>query len=135
NNVLNTLVLTTAAIVAVGIVFARPLVAAYAGDFASVPGKLELTIQLTRVTLPFLTLVAVAAAAMGMLNSLHHYFVPALSPAMFNVATIVCAIALAPIMPAMGLPRIMAVAIGALAGGVGQVALQWPALHREGFRF
>ena len=39
--------------------------------------------------LPFLTLVAVAAAVMGMLNSLHHYFVPALSPAMFNIATIV----------------------------------------------
>ena len=54
----------------------------------SVPGKLELTVQLTRVMLPFLTLVAVAAVVMGMLNSLHHYFVPALSPAMFNVATI-----------------------------------------------
>ena len=60
----------------------------YAGDFASVPGKLELTVQLTRVMLPFLTMVAVAAAVMGMLNSLHHYFVPALSPAMFNIATI-----------------------------------------------
>ena len=28
--------------------------------------------------LPFLTLVAMAAALMGMLNSLHHFFVPAL---------------------------------------------------------
>ena len=27
-------------------VFARPLVAAYAGDFAAVPGKLDLTIRL-----------------------------------------------------------------------------------------
>src|SRR6185503_2796395 len=100
-----------------------------------VPGKLELTVQLTRIVLPFLPMVAVAAAAMGMLNSLHHYFVPALSPAMFNIATIVCALALVPVMPALGLPRIMAVAIGALAGGVGQVAVQWPALHREGFRY
>ena len=24
---------------------------------------------------------------MGMLNSLHHFFIPALAPAMFNVAT------------------------------------------------
>ena len=38
-----------------GVVFARPLVTLYAGDYASVPGKLELTIQLTRVMLPFLT--------------------------------------------------------------------------------
>ena len=30
---------------------------------------------------------------MGMLNSLHRFFIPALAPAMFNVATIVCALA------------------------------------------
>ena len=47
--------------------------------------------------LPFLTLVAVAAVVMGMLNSLQHYFVPALSPAMFNVASILCAVALVPL--------------------------------------
>ncbi len=50
------------------------------------PGKLELTVLLARIMLPVLTLVALAAAAMGMLNSLHHFFIPALSPAMFNVA-------------------------------------------------
>ena len=50
----------------------------YAGDFASVPGKLELTVLLTRLMLPFLTLVAIAAALMGMLNSLHLFFIPAL---------------------------------------------------------
>ena len=99
------------------------------------PGKLELTIQLTRVVLPFLPMVAVAAVAMGMLNSLHHYFLPALSPAMFNVATIVCAVVLVPWMPALGLPRIMAIAIAALLGGLGQVLIQWPALRREGFRY
>ena len=135
NNVLNTLLVVTGVIVVAGIVFARPLIGLYAGDFANVPGKLELTVQLTRVVLPFLTMVAVAAAAMGMLNSLHHYFVPALSPAMFNVATIVVVVVLAPLMPRYGLPPIMAVAIAALAGGVGQIAIQWPSLRREGFRY
>jgi putative peptidoglycan lipid II flippase len=135
NNVLNALLLATGLFVVAGMVFARPLIGLYAGDFATVPGKLELTVQLTRVVLPFLTMVAVAAAAMGMLNSLHHYFVPALSPAMFNVATIVLVLVLAPLMPRLGLPPIMAVAIAALAGGVGQIAIQWPALRREGFRY
>jgi putative peptidoglycan lipid II flippase len=135
NNVLNALLVATGAIVIAGIVFARPLVALYAGDFAHVPGKLELTVQLTRVVWPFLTTVAVAAALMGMLNSLHHYFVPALSPAMFNVATIVLVVVLAPVMTRAGLPPIMAVAIAALAGGIGQVAIQWPSLRREGFRY
>ena len=135
NNVLNALLIATGALVVAGIVFARPLIALYAGDFASVPGKLELTVRLTRVVLPFLTMVAMAAAAMGMLNSLHHYFVPALSPAMFNVATIVGAFVLVPLMPRLGLPPIMAIAFAALAGGIGQVAIQWPSLRREGFRY
>ena len=135
NNVLNALLVVTGILVAAGIVFARPLVELYAGSFAGVPGKLALTVQLTRVVLPFLTMVAVAAAAMGMLNSLHHYFLPALSPAMFNVATIAGVFLLVPLMPRLGLPPIMAVAFAALAGGIGQIAIQWPALRREGFRY
>ena len=135
NNILHALLLATGVFVVAGIVLARPLIGLYAGDFARVPGKLELTVQLTRAVLPFLAMVAVAAAAMGMLNSLHHYFVPALSPAMFNVATIVLVAGLAPVMPRFGLPPIMAVAIAALAGGLGQIAIQWPALRREGFRY
>jgi putative peptidoglycan lipid II flippase len=135
NNVLSALLITTGLIVVGGIVFARPLVEMYAGDFASVPGKLDLTVQLTRVMLPFLTMVAVAAAVMGMLNSLHHYFLPALSPAMFNIATIVGAFALVPLMPSLGFPPIMAIALAALAGGIGQIAIQWPSLRREGFRY
>ena len=135
NNVLTALLLSTGALVVLGIAFARPLIEMYAGDFASVPGKLELTVRLTRVMLPFLTMVAVAAAMMGMLNSLHHYFVPALSPAMFNVATIAGAFVLVPVMPPLGLPPIMAIAFAALAGGLGQIAIQWPSLRREGFRY
>jgi putative peptidoglycan lipid II flippase len=135
NNVLNALLVTTGVLVFAGMVFARPLVELYAGSFAGVPGKLGLTVQLTRVVLPFLTMVAVAAAAMGMLNSLHHYFLPALSPAMFNVATIAGVFLLVPLMPRLGLPPIMAVAFAALAGGIGQIAIQWPALRREGFRY
>ena len=135
NNLINALVVVTGALVVAGMIFAAPIVTAYAHDFSRTPDKLELTITLTRVLLPFLTMVAVAAAAMGMLNSLHHYFVPALSPALFNVATIVGAFALVPLMPALGLPRITAIAIAALAGGALQVAVQWPSLWREGFRY
>src|SRR3954451_4503740 len=135
NNVINALLIATGVLVVAGIGFAHPLIALYAGSFASVPGKLELTVVLTRIVLPFLPMVAVAAAAMGMLNSLHRYFVPALSPAMFNVATIAGVFALVPLMPRVGLPPIMAVATAALAGGVGQFAIQWPALRREGFRY
>ena len=136
NLVINALLLATGTLVVLGIVFAAPITHAIAGDeFSAVPGKLELTTQLTRIMLPFLTTVAIAVALMGMLNSLHRFFLPALSPAMFNVATIFCAIAVVPLMPLVGLPPIAGIAIGTLLGGIGQIALQWPTLHREGFRY
>ena len=135
NNIVNALIVITGLIVLLGIVFAEPIVTAFAGDYAAVPGKLELTILLTRIMLPFLMFVALAAALMGMLNSLHQFFIPALSPAMFNVATIVCALVLVPIMPGLGLPPIAAIAIGTLVGGVAQLTLQWPLLRRQGFSY
>ena len=134
SNVINALLLVTGVLVVVGLVFAEPLVGLFAADYASVPGKLELTVWLTRVMLPFLTLVAVAAALMGMLNSHQRFFVPALAPAMFNVATIVCALGLVPVVERMGWPAITAIAIGTLVGGAAQAAIQWPPLRRLGFR-
>jgi putative peptidoglycan lipid II flippase len=135
NNVLNAILLVTGGLVAVGVVFAPQIVALYAANYEVVPGKLELTVRLTRVMLPFLVMVAIAAAMMGMLNSLHHYFLPALAPATFNIATIVGAFALIPVMPWLGWPAIMAIAISALIGGLGQILTQWPSLSREGFRY
>ena len=135
NNVINALLASTGVLVVLGVVFAPPLVGAFAADYAAVPGKLELTVLLTRIMLPFLTLVAVAAAMMGMLNSLQRFFIPALAPAMFNIATIVCALLLVPLMPRVGWPPITAIAIGALVGGLAQIALQWPLLRREGFSY
>jgi putative peptidoglycan lipid II flippase len=156
NLVINALLIVTTVLVVIGVVFAAPitqLIAATdltspflrllgfatapptAAGFASVEGKLALTVQLTQIMMPFLTTIAVAVAMMGMLNSLHRFFVPALSPAMFNVATIICAYALVPFMPGIGLPPIAGIAIAAVIGGLGQIAVQWPSLRREGFRY
>lgn len=135
NQLINALIVVTGLIVLVGMVFARPLTELIAGDYADVPGKLDLTVTLTRILLPFLTLVAVAAALMGMLNSLNRFFTPALSPAMFNVGIILSALVLVPFAPAFGLDPIIAIAVGALVGGVGQIALQVPTLVREGYRY
>ncbi len=135
NSVINTLLLVCGLLSLLGIIFAGPLVTLYAGDYAAVPGKLQLTVQLTRVMLPLMTLVAIAAAMMGMLNSLHHYFIPALSPAMFNVASISCMVALVPVMPFLEWPRIMALPVGVILGGLGQIVIQWASLRGEGFRY
>ncbi|MEO8076857.1 MAG: murein biosynthesis integral membrane protein MurJ [Acidobacteriota bacterium] len=137
NLVLNALLVVTGIVVVVGVLCAGPITHLIAsGDaFAAVPGKLELTTLLTRLMLPFLTTIAVAVAMMGMLNSLHRFFIPALAPAMFNLATIACAFTLVPLMPRLGLPPIAGIAIGTLFGGLGQIALQWPPLRKEGYRY
>jgi putative peptidoglycan lipid II flippase len=132
--VVNALLVVTGVLVILGIVFAKPLASAYAGDFSRFPGKLELTTTLTRLNMPFLLLIAVAAAFMGMLNALHRFFIPAVSPAMFNVVFIACAVGLYPVCTALGIPPIMSLTSGMLLGGVAQVLAQWPALRREGYR-
>ena len=154
NLVINALLVVTSVLVVVGIVFAEPITTAIASggivDFllrllglstaaattqGFSPEKLELTTQLTQLMMPFLMTIAVAVAMMGMLNSLHRFFVPAVSPAMFNVATILCAFFLVPYMDGLGLPPIAAIAIAAVLGGIGQIAVQWPSLRRAGFRY
>jgi putative peptidoglycan lipid II flippase len=141
NHVVNALLAITGTLIVLGVVFAEPLVTFLAGDYAAVTlddgtNKLALTIGLARIMLPTLALIAVAAAVMGMLNSLRHFFIPALSPAMFNVVTIVVALALVPAAPTLGFRQpIVLIAIATLLGGVAQLALQWPTLRREGYRY
>ncbi len=135
NNVLTALVLVTSILVLLGIVFAEPLVRLLAGDYAQVPGKLELTVSMTRIVMPFLMLIAVATACMGMLNSLRRFFVPAFSPAMFNVGTIAGVVVLVPVLARLGVEPIYAVAVATLLGGALQAIVQWPALGHEGYRY
>ena len=135
NSVITALILITGVLVVAGVIFAEPLIRLFAPGFADVPGKLELTVLLARIMVPFLTLVALAAVFMGMLNALGHFFIPALSPAMFNVATIVIVVLFIPLAPVLGIEPILLVAVATLVGGVGQLAIQWRPLRREGFSY
>jgi putative peptidoglycan lipid II flippase len=49
------------------------------------------------------------------------------------VVTIVCAVAIVPFAGRLGIDAITLIAIGSLAGGIAQLAIQWPLLTREGF--
>src|SRR3954449_10933385 len=51
-NVMTVMILATGALAAAGMLFTGPLVRLYAGEFGAVPGKLELTIRLTRIMFP-----------------------------------------------------------------------------------
>lgn len=135
SQVINALLLVTGTLVVLGIVFAEPLVELYvAPEFASTPGLVDLTVSLTRITMPFLALIALAAVFMGMLNAMRQFFLPALSPAMFNVMLILGAMSSAWVAATFGIEPIYGLAFGFVLGGVGQMAVQWPALRRAGFR-
>ncbi len=132
--VINSLLLVTGVIVALGIVFAEPIVRFYALGFADTPDKLALTVQLARINMPFLLLVAVAAACMGMLNASRRFLMPAMAPALYNVVFIACTALLVPVFISAGVAPVMALCAGMLLGGLAQMAGQWPALAREGYR-
>jgi putative peptidoglycan lipid II flippase len=106
-----------------------------ASGFAEVPEKFELTVQMTQIMSPFLLFVALAAVVMGMLNASGIFFVPAMAPSSFNVCVILAGIFLSPLMPRFGLEPIVAMALGALAGGLSQFLVQIPTAYGVGFRY
>src|SRR5687767_4752755 len=146
NLVLNALIVVTLILVVLGIVFAEPMLGLIPDfskpgfvntDFSGDEGvtKLALTVQLARIVMPFLTLVAIAVALGGMLNSLRRFFIPALSPAIYNVGVLLSAVAIVPFCGDTPQERIVGIAIGSLIGGLGQIVIQVPLLYREGFRY
>lgn len=110
-------------------------------DFHHFAAKTELMLQLLRVMFPYMLLVCLAAAMMGMLNARGHFFIPAMGATMLNVVMIASVYWLAPKF-GIGLPKeqrlpvqIFALAYGVLAAGVAQAAFQMPTLWRDGFRY
>jgi putative peptidoglycan lipid II flippase len=135
SNVLNALIVVTGALVLLGIVFAEPLVRFFTRpSFQAIPGAVTLTAELTRVNMPFLLLIAIAAACMGVLNAMRRFFMPSLAPAMYNIVFIVCTVIGVPLFRALGLQPIMALSCGMLLGGVAQIVAQIPTMRSEGYR-
>ena len=113
----------------IGVVFAGFFVKLTAFGFTEDPQKYALTVQLTRITFPYIFLVSLGALSMGILNSLKHFSTPAASPIFLNVGIILGAILLR---HHTSQPSV-ALAIGVILGGVMQILLQIPALIKFGF--
>jgi putative peptidoglycan lipid II flippase len=111
-----------------GIVFARPLTHFFAPGFVQEPEKFEMAVLLTRWMFPYIFFVSLVALAMGVLNALRHFMAPAMSPVLFNLCNIVCAILFYPLLdePILGL------AFGVLTGGAAQLLFQIPYLAKQG---
>jgi putative peptidoglycan lipid II flippase len=112
--------------------------------------KAALATVLMQIMFPFILLVAMAALAMGVLNTKGRFGIPASASTAFNIASIVVGLSLAYWLSGGGWERssdkfaipsesaqwaIIGMAIGTLVGGAAQLLIQMPSLHKVGFRF
>ena len=120
--------LTLCLVTLAGMAAAPWIVACLTPGWAADPPLVGLAVQLTRLMFPYLLLVGLAALATGLLNAHHRFFTAAAGPAVLNVGMIGAVLLLARRMD----PPILALAIGVLAGGLGQLLVQLPEVRRLG---
>ena len=129
NALISGLVVVLAVIVGVGL-----LGITAALEWGHFDKKITLMLELLRWVFPYLMLICLAAAVMGILNSRGHFFLPALGALILNVVMIASVLFLAPRWGVELEDQIFALAVGVLVAGVAQLLYQLPALWREGFR-
>lgn len=96
----------------------------FAGD-----GRADILVSLLRLLFPMAAVLVVSAWALGILNSHRRFFVSYVAPALWNLAMIVAVVTAAG-RGVFGADLILAMAWGALAGGVLQLLFQLPFLFR-----
>jgi putative peptidoglycan lipid II flippase len=112
----------------VGIIAAPILVYISAPGFASDPQKFDLTVQLLRITSPYIFFISLVAVAAGILNTYNKFWVPAFAPILLNVCFIGGALWAAPYFD----PPILALAWAVFVAGIVQLGFQLPFLKKIG---
>jgi putative peptidoglycan lipid II flippase len=126
--------LTVLALVTAVAMIAMPvLMLILAPGFIGDPEKFDLTVFLTRITFPYLTLVSILALISGVLNGLGRFAAAAFAPTLLNVVLIGVLWALLAADLAGEAEAGMWLAIGVVVGGFAQLALVVGDLHRAGF--
>ena len=104
------------------------LMHALAPGFADEPGKLDLTVQLTRLTFPYILLISLVSLLGGVLNSLYRFAAVAATPILLNLCLIGALLGLARWTETPG----HALAVGVTVGGIVQFAWLIVASRRAG---
>ncbi len=113
-------------ITAIGVLAAPVLILLFAPGFTTDAGKYDLTVEMLRITFPYLLFISLTAFAGGVLNSCGKFAIPAVTPVLLNLTMIAAALWLAPRMerPVVGL------AWGVFIAGVIQLSFQVPFLRQ-----
>jgi len=129
NTCFTLLTIVMAFITLAGILFSPVIVGLMFPGFKAEPGKFELTILLNRLMFPYIFFISLVALCMGILNTLRHFFTPAISTVFLNISMILAALCLRGFFEV----PITALAVGVLIGGCIQLVMQLPVLWRMGF--
>jgi putative peptidoglycan lipid II flippase len=113
---------------AAGVAAAPWIVAVLTPGWTADRELLDLAVRLTRIMFPYLLLVGLAALATGVLNAHHRFVAAAAGPAVLNVGIIAGVLLLAGRLD----PPVLSLAVGVLAGGLGQLLVQLPGVRRLG---
>jgi putative peptidoglycan lipid II flippase len=122
------LLLVVLVVTLLGMAAAPLLVYVSAPGFSDDPAKFALTVDLTRITFPYILFMSLVALAGGILNTWSRFAIPAFTPVLLNVSFILMALFAAPHFN----PPIMALGWAVFIGGALQLALQLPYLRRIG---
>jgi putative peptidoglycan lipid II flippase len=122
------LTLALLAATALGVAAAPLIIYVSAPGFAATPAKFDLTVAMLRITFPYILFISLVSLAGGILNTWSRFAIPALTPALLNLAFIFGALFFAPYFE----PPVMVLAWAVFAGGALQLALQVPALAKIG---
>lgn len=126
--------LTVLALVTAVAMIAMPiLMLVLAPGFIGDSDKFDLTVFLTRITFPYLTLVSILALISGVLNGLGRFAAAAFAPTLLNVVLIGVLWVLLAAGLAGEAEAGMWLAIGVVIGGFAQLAMVIGDLHRAGF--
>jgi len=128
NRLFWTLALVVAVITVLGMVFSPAVVHLFAGT--NIAGTQA--IELNRIVFPYLFFISLAALAMGILNCFHLFGLPAATPVVLNIATILFTFA---VVRNHFKDPATAIVVGILVGGVLQFLMQVPLLVRKGMKF
>lgn len=96
------------------------------------PQLVDLAVGLSQVLFPIVVLLGINGLLVGIVNSYHHFTIPALSPLVWNLVIIVLLVLLRPAFD--GPEQIYAYAIGVLVGTVVQLLMVIPVLGKIDFR-
>jgi putative peptidoglycan lipid II flippase len=135
SNIFNTMVLGIGALVGLMMIFAPQITHVIAFGFRNQPDKVLLTMKLSRIMMPFLLFVAIGAWAMGMLNSMGSFFIPAVAPGIFNLFSIILPVATYSYFKSRGVEPITGMAYGVTIGAFFQFAIQLPQMFKQGFHY